>query len=107
MSKDEAVKNHAGAYNCAEAVIKAFDNNEDLLREVSSCGGGRAEGGLCGALYAGLRITTEDKHDALKDFFLEEAKYLTCRDIRKNKTLTCSQCVGRVGEFLESLYAKC
>lgn len=45
-------------YNCAQAILAAYKEKLnvacDVITEYKSYGGGRAEGGLCGALYAGL-----------------------------------------------------
>lgn len=102
MKHKKAVEFHAGKYNCAQAVLKAFDKNDDIVAEAKSYGGGRAEDGLCGALYAGLLLTeNKDKQIKLKEFFKENAASLKCREIKKQQTLSCSQCVEIVAKFLE------
>jgi hypothetical protein len=92
-------------YNCAQAILKAFQEHnkltyDDIVRHESS-GGGRVEGGLCGALYAAklLLDNAEDKA-ALERSFLDKAKYATCKEIKENKTLSCIQCIETAAELL-------
>ena len=44
------------SYNCAQAVLKYFQKeytvSQEIIDSYSAYGGGRAEDGLCGALYA-------------------------------------------------------
>lgn len=104
MSRQLAVELHAGAENCAQAIIKAFDGSEELYAHAKTCGGGRAEDGLCGALYAGLKLLNNDaSKEELKIHFINEAKHLKCREIKGNQTLSCSNCVASVGSFLEKV----
>ena len=45
-------------HNCAQAVACGC-GGEDLYNELQSCGGGRAPGGVCGALYAAQLLNPE------------------------------------------------
>ncbi len=102
MSKEQAVALHKSGCSCAQSIAKAFNASDELISKTASCGGGRAEGGLCGALYAGIEMAeTMEAKQALKEYFLNKAKFETCRDIRKNKVIPCSECVKTVAEFLE------
>ncbi len=93
-------------YNCAQAVLKAFQEfnrltDNEITRHKSS-GGGRAEGGICGALYAAkLHLNNAADRAALEKSFVDKAKYITCKEIKKNKTLSCIQCVETAAELLK------
>jgi hypothetical protein len=94
------------SYNCAQAILKAFQErnkltDDEIASHVSS-GGGRVEGGLCGALYA-AKLLLDDVEDkaALEKTFVDKAKYATCREIRKNRTLPCIQCIEAAAELLK------
>ncbi|MFH1440879.1 MAG: C-GCAxxG-C-C family (seleno)protein [Candidatus Omnitrophota bacterium] len=98
----------AGGYNCAQAILKAFQSYNKLtdsdISKYHSASAGRAEGGLCGALYAAkLQLDTKEKKSQLEESFKNIAGHLTCRDIKINKTLTCSQCVETAAKLLNQL----
>ncbi|MGL6196790.1 MAG: hypothetical protein ACRC2T_18415 [Thermoguttaceae bacterium] len=97
MSKeaDQAVANYTQVpkiYNCAQAVAKAFDQN-DLLDPMQMCGGGKAPGGLCGALHASLQLLPESKHEQAKQLFQDKTESLLCREIRQMGKTKCADCV--------------
>jgi len=87
-------------YNCAQAVAKTFQR-DDLVESLKSCGGGKAPGGLCGALYAAVLLAGEERNAAVKEQFLKEIGHLECKAIRKNGRATCTDCVCRATEILE------
>lgn len=84
--------------NCAQSILVGFrdacgvpDTDIDAAR---SAGGGRAEGGLCGALYAALQLSGENEtKETLQQQFIEKAGSERCRDIRQLKKLSCEECV--------------
>lgn len=93
-------------YNCAQAILKAFQKHnkltDDEISRYSLSGGGKAEGGLCGALYAAkLQLANAEEKTALEISFMDKAKYLTCKEIKTNKTLSCVQCVETAAEILK------
>lgn len=96
----------AGGYNCAQAILKAFQNHNKFtdsdISKYRSAGGGKAEGGLCGALYAAkLHLDNKEKQVVLERLFKDIAGHITCRDIKINKALTCSQCVETAAKLLK------
>lgn len=98
-------------YNCAQAILKAFQNHNKLtepeIAEYKSAGGGRAEGGICGALYAAkLQLNSAEKKSALEKSFREEAKHIACKEIKANKTLSCVQCVETAAKLLKDQIKK-
>ena len=105
--KDRAVTYFkSGRGNCAESVAAVFREekmgNPVQVYALSGCGHGRAPGGMCGALYAGLMIAGEAAADVIEERFREcTGDCINCRDVRRSGTLSCSECVAVVCETLE------
>ena len=93
--------------NCAQSILRGFQKHfnisESRIAEFSDHGGGRVEDGKCGALFGALELAP-DAHakDSIAEAFLAEAKSLTCRDIRKSKSLSCAECVAVAAQALEA-----
>ena len=107
MTEQRALKFFRGeeGYNCAQAVLKALEEvcpvDEAMIQQYANAGGGRGEGGVCGALLAAKALLADPAAIArLEARFREEAGALTCRDIRKQRRVTCSQCVGAAARLL-------
>lgn len=93
-------------YNCAQAVLVAFQQEAGLtdeeIKSYSAAGGGRAEGGICGAAYAAKRILKDPElHKALDEELARSAGDTACRQIRKNGMLSCRGCVGLAARFVD------
>ena len=88
-------------YNCAQSVAKAF-GRDDLVTMLKTCGGGRAEGGLCGALYAALHLLPADKRETTKEQFQGMAGDVLCRAIRKEGKTPCKECVRIAADLVAS-----
>ena len=110
MVAEKAAEYFTGSprYNCAQAVLKAFQElhnvPEEQVAEFRRMGGGRAEGGLCGALYA-ARVLCQDPEGLaeLEARFEREAGSTQCREIRKLKRLKCADCVRLAAGTLNEL----
>jgi len=92
--------------NCAQAVAEAWHLNTGLgagLKEqFSGCGGGRAPGGLCGALHAALHVIGDaDRGNARSEFTELSGGYVKCRDIRGAGKLSCTGCVEAAAELAD------
>ena len=87
-------------HNCAQAVA-AGAGREDLVEAFKVCGGGKAPGGLCGALHAALVLAPESEHDAIKTAFAEKAGALTCSEIKTVTHFPCAECVRAAAELSE------
>ena len=87
-------------HNCAQAVA-AGAGREDLVESFAVCGGGKAPGGLCGALHAALALAPESEHENIKACFAEKAGALTCREIKSGTLFPCSECVRVAAELTE------
>ena len=92
--------------NCAQAVLKAFQaesgmSDSDILA-FASAGGGRGEGGVCGALLAASALLQQSAvlQDLERDFETEAGSIL-CKGIRGLNRLPCRECVALAAGFLE------
>jgi hypothetical protein len=93
-------------YNCAQAILAAFQEKYDIpqqqIEQFKAYGGGRAEEGLCGALYAGLCLAKDEPAKSkLKEAFEQNAGALTCKGIKGGSKLSCRECVGLAAATLE------
>ena len=92
--------------NCAQAVAYAWGNTHPGGRGVeetfAGCGGGKAPGGLCGAVHASCTLADSSDAEAIKREFAEKSGgHLSCKAIRESKQLSCNECVGLAAELLE------
>lgn len=92
--------------NCAQSVAHAWDaRNAGAPETVSSfatSGGGRAPGGLCGAVHAACALAGCEAAETIKrEFAARAGGRLTCREIRAAKAVSCNDCVGLAAELLE------
>ena len=86
-------------YNCAQAVA-AGAGALDRVSGFAQAGGGRAPGGMCGALYAALSLIPEDgKKKEAEAEFLKEAGFVCCRDL-KAAGVPCTRCVELASRLL-------
>jgi hypothetical protein len=93
-------------YNCSQAVLKACQQEHDVSQEMidtySAYGGGRAEEGLCGALYAAKSLLNDpEKTELLKNIFLKKAGGITCEKILELKKLPCPDCVDLAAQIMD------
>ena len=84
--------------NCAQSVLHAFQPHrpisDDEILNAKGLGGGRAEGGACGALHAALLLAdSAELRQKFRDAFVTTAGADTCREIRRAKRLSCLKCV--------------
>jgi hypothetical protein len=87
--------------NCAQSILRAFqqklDISEKVIIEAEKVGGGEADGGMCGALYAALRLTeTAGTRDRLENAFVARAGSRKCGEIK----VSCVECVRLAASLL-------
>lgn len=88
-------------HNCAQAVAAGF-GEETLAEAMSVCGGGKAPGGLCGALYAALQLVPEENHASLIREFAGSAGSELCREIKAGTPVfPCLECVRCAADLVE------
>ena len=79
-------------HNCAQAVAAGCGHPE-LMEELSSCGGGRAPEGRCGALHAALLMVPAERGEAVRQAFIQKNGSEFCRELKTVHHTPCSQCV--------------
>lgn len=92
--------------NCAQSVVHAWNagnpSREKPIDRYADCGGGRAPGGLCGALHASCDLADSGSHEIIKKAFAERTGgNLTCREVRASRKLSCNDCVALAADLLE------
>ena len=90
--------------NCAQSVL-ALCGMEDRVDEYASFGGGRAPGGLCGALYAALQLLPEERRDSARSTFAAEAGAEKCQEIKQGTGTSCQMCVAIATALVEKYRA--
>lgn len=89
--------------NCAQSVLHAWrevtGDTSLALADLKPFGGGRAPGGLCGALHAACRIAP-DRAAALQQHFAARLGSVYCRELRAAKVHPCETCVAQATELL-------
>ncbi|MHC4871047.1 MAG: C-GCAxxG-C-C family (seleno)protein [Planctomycetota bacterium] len=97
-------------YNCAQAIIKAFESDSESLNlqvdDFKKDGGGRAEEGMCGALYAAAQLISECEVESLKINFSTQTGSEKCKDIKNMKKASCKDCVRIAAEILLKIKEK-
>ena len=88
-------------HNCAQAVMEGCGGTPEAVANMAACGGGRAPGGLCGALHAAL-LLCPDQAEEIKAAFAREVGALTCRDIKTQAHTPCPICVETAAKLVEA-----
>jgi hypothetical protein len=90
--------------NCAQAVLKGFQTEFNIsdteIEEYRAWGGGRAEDGMCGALFAAERLLRQIGKESVIEEFHQIAGGTLCSDI-KEKQFTCAEYVRIADELVE------
>jgi hypothetical protein len=89
--------------NCAQSVLHAWHvvsgDTSIALADLKPFGGGRAPGGICGALYAACLIAPE-RADGLKSAFAARLGSPGCKALRAAGQHPCETCVAQASELL-------
>jgi len=107
MSVEKSIKAYKEEkLNCAQSILRGFQEpnkvSEEIVTDAKKLGGGRAEGGLCGAFYsATLLAENENIKQNLHERFMSLAGSEKCREIRKIGRLACSGCVELAASVLQ------
>lgn len=95
--------------NCAQVLVfKWCELNQISKLKVSDLyglGSGRAPGGMCGALYAGIRIFNRDEEiqKAFINKFTAKFGSANCDKIRSDKSIDCKTCIDFIDELIMQL----
>jgi hypothetical protein len=91
--------------NCAQAVLYAWrevsGDTSIALTDLKPFGGGRAPGGLCGALHTACMVAP-DQAEALKQNFAARLGSIYCKELRAAKVHPCETCVVQATELLQT-----
>lgn len=91
-------------HNCAQAVAfkwaKLYASPDTIVANLAGSAAGRAEGGICGALYAATLALPQHKDDIINDF-RQQVGYTTCRDIKLYSHTPCPNCVDLADQLVE------
>lgn len=117
-------KKHSGAsqyfhneennWNCAQSLYKHYQtrlaiSDEDIELKYRCKGGGRAEGGICGALYAGMEIvasTGTKTQQRVFNAFAAQVGGTTCAQIKGKCGKMCSELVAMTQELVDKELGK-
>src|ERR1035437_8882979 len=90
--------------NCAQAILKGFQKEFDItdqeIEEFRSWGGGRASGGICGALFSAEKLLTQVGKPGIIDEFRARIGEINCLKIKAIK-FPCIDCVRIADGLLE------
>jgi len=109
--KTIALSHFRKPYNCAQTVYKSMEKHHaishKMVEELSAKGGGRAEGGTCGALYAALQfMDCQETKTRLIEHFETHGGSTQCRELRKAKRMSCHDCVATAADWAENCIKK-
>ncbi|MDY3914170.1 MAG: C-GCAxxG-C-C family (seleno)protein [Phocaeicola sp.] len=102
--------NEENHWNCAQAVEKQFQahtglTDEEIESQFRCKGGGRAEEGVCGALYAAQCILRENKGEEqtalLTENFSQCLGGTTCQALKGELSIPCISSVDTAATLLE------
>ena len=110
--KQKAVDAYTGKggqrVNCAQAVARAakdaYGVTEAEIDAYASCGGGRAPGGVCGAIHAAHEIIARKSSSDADTAILEFERTigaLGCSEIKSAKKRSCLDCVAEAAMLAE------
>lgn len=91
--------------NCAQSVALAWTYKKEPgsahADRFTAHGGGRAPDGLCGALHAARELAGEHKETLTEQFKQQADGHTTCRGIRTNRIMPCTDCVALAARLLD------
>ncbi len=90
--------------NCAQAVCHAA-GRDDLIEAMSCCGGGKVEGGTCGALHAAA-VIAGDGGEQIMQQFADRNHDTTCVELKRAHKVSCQECVSSASQLLEEYEAQ-
>lgn len=109
MKASETFHNPAFGHNCAQAVAykhtQLYANPSTIVEEMKANGGGRAESGLCGALYAAMKACPQFA-EQIKEEFVKQAGFATCNELKQSAKVPCPRCVDIADEILAKVTNK-
>lgn len=96
-------------YNCAQTILKVyqkeFNISEELIEEFKANGGGRAENGICGALYSTLYLMKQTPKNlkTIQDKFIKQIGSPYCKTIKQTSPPPCLKCINIASKILDQI----
>ena len=91
-------------WNCAQSLLKGFQNEfaipDEEIERFRALGGGRAEGGVCGALCGADYLLGGGFRAELEQAFAQAFGTCYCRELKRNK-VACIDCVRLADKLVE------
>jgi hypothetical protein len=91
-------------FNCAQAILKGFQEEFDIsdqeIEEFRAWGGGRAQSGICGALFSAEKLLSQVGKSGITEEFKARTGGINCLEIKSSK-FPCFECVRIADELLE------
>lgn len=103
MKATDTFRNPQYGHNCAQAVAnkwKDLYSDSNIVENYAPYVGGRAPGGLCGALFAAMEACPS-KAEEIKAEFIALAGNATCREIKMENKTPCQTCVQIADDLVE------
>lgn len=115
--KTRAVDSYMGKngtkLNCAQSVARAakeeYGVTEKEIESLKAFSGGRAPGGMCGAVYAAQWLISRNSPEAAEqsvNLFKEAIGETRCKEIRSAKKRSCMDCVAEAALIAEKYIQK-
>lgn len=94
-------------WNCAQSIIKSRQNitgisDEEIEEKFRPKGGGKAEDGICGAVYAACTMMDDEAGKRLKESVMNKFGAITCQGLKGEGRAACKDVVQYVDEWLEN-----
>ena len=90
--------------NCAQAILKGFQKEFSItdqeIEEYRAWGGGRAQGGICGALFSAERLLKQAGKTGITEEFNSIVGETQCLPIKALK-FPCIDCVRLADKLIE------
>ena len=83
--------------NCAQAVAAAFESE---YSHFSSCGGGNAPNGWCGAAYVAAKLINDPT--SVESAYVAQAGTVKCHELRSGRKMSCLACVEKGAQLVKS-----
>lgn len=95
-----------GGLNCAQATMKAYQDeynahDQSKIDDLFAMGRGRAEGEVCGALYAAKQVLEPEQARKIHDDFVKYVGTVICWKIRAEDKISCAACVDLTAQLLQ------
>jgi len=92
-------------FNCAQSILKGFQRefriSDETVEKFRAFGGGRAEDGLCGALYAANYLMEKIGKKSVNESFIRKVNHEKCKEIKAHKYCSCEECVRIADGLIE------